>query len=563
MPDNATKHFWRSATHRGYVRPNMSDARDADVFIPSDYDDLVALSHETNRRLDGVYAMEGISDPWMAGRPARQANARWFVDQYNRLGFKTGVHLRRIHYVLVSQAEPVVMIDGGKYENTEKCFSVLVRGARDARYLEMLPSLAFRDHRSPDALIVRKDIHDDETTSIDVSEGKVTGGGMSLTYEGPSLELPILLLDSPIIGQPYHLEIWCEKTTMDDVLHPLGERYNCNVVSGAGEMSLTTVEQFAARARASMRPVRVLYVSDFDPAGQSMPVAVARKIEYLIRNEELDIQLEPVALTHQQCIDFRLPRTPIKETEHRAGAFEARYGEGATELDALEALHPGALRRILIENIERFHDSDLHREIDAVEDAIRSDMWSVESEVRAQHTEEINAIEVERKALEQEVEEKLAEVRALIDEREDALTERIEALLETICDELEDAKPDIDDYEWPSPADGSEFDDPLFDSQRCYLDQIDRYARFKGKEIAVRQQAGWKAKAYGERHAVDRAADAIKASPEKSTREIAEELGIPMHTVRRARRKSVDNPPDPQISGNDKDRSARRSAGRG
>ena len=255
----------------------------------------------------------------------------------------------------------------------------------------------------------------------------------------------------------------------------------------------------------------------------------------------------------QQCIDFRLPRTPIKETEHRAGAFEARFGEGATELDALEALHPGALRRILVENIERFHDSDLRREMVAVEDAIRLEMSSAESEVRARHADEIAAIEQEQRTLKEQIQEKLDELQELIDEREDALTERIEALLETIQEELEDAKPDIDDYEWPSPAEGDEFEDPLFDSRRGYLDQIDRYARFKGKEIAVCQgpRPKARAKAYGERHAVDRAAEAIKASPEKSTREIAEELGIPMHTVRRARHKCVDISVQPAIALND------------
>ena len=79
-----------------------------------------------------------------------------------------------------------------------------------------------------------------------------------------------------------------------------------------------------------------------------MPVAVARKIEFEIRSNDLDIdiQVRPIILTHKQCKKYRLPRTPIKETERRAAHFEARFGEGATELDALEALHPGELHGI-------------------------------------------------------------------------------------------------------------------------------------------------------------------------------------------------------------------------
>ena len=47
-------------------------------------------------------------------------------------------------------------------------------------------------------------------------------------------------------------------------------------------------------------------------------------------------------------------------------AFEARYGEGVTELDALEALHPGELERILTPEILRYYDDTLDDQIDSV-----------------------------------------------------------------------------------------------------------------------------------------------------------------------------------------------------
>jgi hypothetical protein len=142
-------------------------------------------------------------------------------------------------------------------------------------------------------------------------------------------------------AQRVQIESWAEKTTVNDILIPLAERYGAHLVTGAGELSATACSLCVERAKQDGRPVRILYVSDFDPAGQSMPVAVARKIEFLVRdgNLDLDIQVRPVLLTAQQCERYALPRTPIKETELRAGAFEARYGTGATELDALEALH--------------------------------------------------------------------------------------------------------------------------------------------------------------------------------------------------------------------------------
>jgi hypothetical protein len=46
---------------------------------------------------------------------------------------------------------------------------------------------------------------------------------------------------------------------------------------------------------------------------------------------------------------------------------------------------------------------------------------------------------------------------------------------------LEAEKPDLEDYEWPEPADGDEYDDPLFDSSRDYVEQIDRCKEYQDK----------------------------------------------------------------------------------
>jgi hypothetical protein len=40
-------------------------------------------------------------------------------------------------------------------------------------------------------------------------------------------------------AQRYHVEVVCEKSTMNDVLIPLCERYGMNLQTGAGELSIT------------------------------------------------------------------------------------------------------------------------------------------------------------------------------------------------------------------------------------------------------------------------------------------------------------------------------------
>ena len=122
-----------------------------------------------------------------------------------------------------------------------------------------------------------------------------------------------------------------------------------------------------------------------------MPVAVARKIEHRIRTDDLglDVQLRPIILDEHQCQEYRLPRTPIKESERRKDRFEERYGEGATELDALEALHPGELRRILIREISRYYDGGLDQQIAEVTAQLDATLTDINARARDEHADEL------------------------------------------------------------------------------------------------------------------------------------------------------------------------------
>ena len=152
--------------------------------------------------------------------------------------------------------------------------------------------------------------------------------------------------------------------------------------------------------RAGDRPIRILYVSDFDGAGANMPVAAARKIEWFARNQDepLDIQLHPIVLTHDQCVEYELPRTPAKESDSRAAGFTERFGEGYTELDALEALHPGLLRRILVAEIELFHSQDFADEWRGAREEAESEIDGIEAKIFERHADETAALEQRRTA---------------------------------------------------------------------------------------------------------------------------------------------------------------------
>jgi hypothetical protein len=440
---------------------------------PLNYERLKELAEQLDRPLHSMRAMNATTDPfWIL--PYRQELAKWFAALWTEFGFdKSTTHLRRIHYFLISQEEPVICPNGEPYENTVKLFQTLCEAARDARYLGLVPVGIIIDRRNPEPDIYLAN-QEDVPPAIRASGGLV---GIRFEIGEPYLYKPSLDLTLPQIGQRFHIEIWCEKSTMNDVLMPLGERHKVNIITGIGEMSTTACEDLVERARESERPVRILYLSDFDPAGQSMPVAVARKIEFLVQSSLLDIQVRPIALTHEQCVQYRLPRTPLKETETRAAKFEARFGEGATELDALEAIRPGELRRILLREIERYEDKTLTRRVQRAVQKVQSEIFDIQRKVYSRHRDELEALEDRRAAMADEIEQ----MQERISEMETELDDESQELFDTIKEELEAAAPDVDDYEWPEPEEGDEDPDPLFHSMRTYLEQLDRYHRHQGR----------------------------------------------------------------------------------
>ena len=226
-----------------------------------DYEGLKGLCVVLGRPASTLIALAPANDPFAIG-PLRRKGAEWFTRIWKRLGLGKGTHLRRIHYVLISQKRPVPLPDGARYENTMDCWGALCTASRDARYLDLVPADYFVDRRNGEA--------------IEHLSGSSTEASLDISFERPWIEvpasqvpyLPMLRLSPPTFEQPYHVELWCEKTTVNDVLVPLAERYGLNVVTGAGELSVTACINLVERAERSERPVRILYISDFDPAGQ-------------------------------------------------------------------------------------------------------------------------------------------------------------------------------------------------------------------------------------------------------------------------------------------------------
>ncbi|WPL15577.1 hypothetical protein Thiowin_00478 [Thiorhodovibrio winogradskyi] len=444
------------------------------------YEIIRTTATEAGCRVTDLLAMSNRRDPFYCGQPAQKRDAEWFADLRAALGIGANVHLRRIHYQLVSQAEPPIKPNGEPYRNTDKDWKWFCESVVAARTLGLVDVQDFVDRRNPDPLILRGD-YEAEPLAFTISAPDLWFYTIDSELEEPRLILPGIEVKGYAYDdgdQPYLLEVWTEKTTMNDVLAPLCQRYRANLVTAAGFQSITAAVNLIGRAQATGKPARVFYISDFDPAGDKMPIAVARQTEYWIRQYGLDtdITLTPIALTAEQVTDYQLPRIPIKESDNRRHKFEARYGAGAVELDALEAIYPGELGRLVNEALAPYWDDRLETRMERQRAEVRNTIsreWNAHIDDLSDLVEEIESdiggvydqFADELADLANRLNDAIGPARATLDDIEVELDRRRETFTAELPERIESDLEPPDESAW------------MFSSLRGYMDQLRHYRK--------------------------------------------------------------------------------------
>jgi hypothetical protein len=444
-----------------------------------DYGSLKAMAKSIGRPVKNLLALAPINDPFYAGVGARRRDAEWFAAIWADHG-AAGFHLRRLHYRLISSTALIRKPDGSAYQNTDDDWAGLVTASLAARYLDLVPFDCIGDRRNDEPMIFAENLDADPDQEIEVScevSCEVPVVGEPDIPDMPTLPWLSLNADAPV--QSYIVEVWIEKSTQNDWLVPLCRRRGVNLVVGLGEQSETRSRELALRSAKYGAPVRIIYLSDFDPGGRSMPKAVARKVEFTIAkfNLAVDLQLIPLALTPDQCREYRLPRTPIKETERRKDKFEQTFGVGATELDALEALHPGELARLLEAELDKWLDAGLHHRFNRLRSDLQLRLRKIERRIYEKRADEIEALESDFEV----IAEKLRAIASDFDDWE----QEASGLWESVAAEMEEKRPDLSNVEVPRSEAAGETDRfVLFDSQRDYFTQMDAYNAWRdGDEL--------------------------------------------------------------------------------
>lgn len=393
-------------------------------------------------------------DPFFVGSTRDYEEAKWAAGLWDIMmaSRRKSLHLRGFHYWIQSQGIPKP--DGIKYaygdpktskEEQDKApskdWGFLLKASQTARYLGIGKWENLVDFKHPEP----KDYD-----NYWVGSGLSKSGEIDIQTElNSKLEglvnefLQELLHNAPRYStegyQTTHLEVWCEKNSMGFVIEPACRKYDACYQALVGQSSVEKVSMSfdrAVRAARAGKKVRLFYISDYDRYGRSMVPAVARKIEYFKLSEsvDMDIKVCSLALLEEQINKFKLPYAP-------------KHGEEVVELDALEAIHPGALGKIVEQALKPYYDSEKPAIVEAENRRIREQV---------------------RQMLEEKLQQPLQEAFAGID-------------IEGFAGELSLADAINPEFEPPEPGHDTDDSDRswVYDSKRSYWSQWNEYKKYK------------------------------------------------------------------------------------
>ena len=334
------------------------------------------------------------TDPFLVGNQKDYIDAKWVAALWDRMmaSRKKPLHLRGFHYWVQSQG--IVKPDGEKYAHgadPAKDWTYMLHCAQIARYLGIGAWNGLIDLKHPnpsdyDNYWVGSGL--DRSGEVDIQEelnGKLTGLVDEFIRE--------LVNQSPRYHadgyQMYHNEVWCEKGSMGFVIEPACRRYEATYQPLVGQASVEKVNMAADRAIKAAKAgkkVRIFYIADFDRYGWSMVSAVARKLEFFAMqngNQKMDIKLTRLGLNEDHINKWKLPYAP-------------KHGEKVVELDALEAIHPGELGKIVEQALEPYFDKEKPKIVNAENNRIRDlARQLVEEKLRQPLTEAFQNIDLE------------------------------------------------------------------------------------------------------------------------------------------------------------------------
>jgi hypothetical protein len=324
----------------------------------------------TGMTLGNLTVLSAAHDPYRCAVPKIKREAQWATDRFAEV---PASHLRNFHYRLIGSVEKP---NGATYSGSNKDWRWLKRATAAARWLRLIPFDALEDRRNGEPYIKRAD--------RDLTELSATVTAR-FDAEPPSIEVLDGDDDSEMYfspatygvkaEQPFIFALFGEKSSLKEEMEPEADRLDADMYLETGEQSITHCYDIARRAAADGRPLVVGVVTDCDPSGWQMAVSIARKLQALrdLEFPTLDVRVIHIGLLPDHVRRFRLPESPISDKEKRKARWKERMGVEQTEIDALLALHRGALGQMIRDAFAPYFDPTLAARVREAESARRAE----------------------------------------------------------------------------------------------------------------------------------------------------------------------------------------------
>jgi len=223
--------------------------------------------------LEDLTVLSAEVDPYRNDTGSGHREAAWFKEHFE-LATKDGprrIHLRGLHYRLVARGD--IKLPGCKdYINDSKCFFLLNKASRPARWLGYVDFDRIVDNRNePPLILVPEDLEPRDGTPELASDEEVPSVPSALAM------LPRLALVDSNLVQPYRIILIGEKSSLREELEPIARQIGAELILPSGEISDTLIHDFVGRAAIDGRNAVVIYFSDFDPAGNKCRSVVRAK----------------------------------------------------------------------------------------------------------------------------------------------------------------------------------------------------------------------------------------------------------------------------------------------
>lgn len=143
----------------------------------------------------------------------------------------------------------------------------------------------------------------------------------------------------------YRCEVWAESRSIASVMLKDCKELAVDLFPCGGFSSLSFVHAAAQQQNISQdkRPLVVLYVGDYDPAGVLIDRALERELREHLRSD-IELDFRRIAINEDQVAEFDLPTKPRKEGDKRS--LEVAY---TVEAEALPAANLRAILRVHVE----------------------------------------------------------------------------------------------------------------------------------------------------------------------------------------------------------------------